>query len=252
LVNFKIYNDHLLPEFNVIRYWFAKKLGTKRFYVHATIKSEGHEVVDTHCTSSQIDQIGPGMIDSIRYQRVHVLKKEPKIIPPDKNLFTADEIFGLWETEDEQGNVFRQSEEEILAMLLEKSDIRNKKQLAYLAGSKQSGAAKLRFTLYPHFGFLFFIEGEECNHFVWELLNSHATYIWSFDKKEKSREQCFQHLERTINLIRSGGRDAYKQAYHDRSVDQDIVFHFIPHEDIDSKLVDGFPKWKMRLNEQLI
>ncbi|HEX5111887.1 MAG TPA: hypothetical protein VFV79_03510 [Saprospiraceae bacterium] len=251
-LDYKIYNDHLLPEFNLIRFWFAKKLKTKRLSVSARIQIEGNEVIEIKATSKHIDQIGPELIDSIKYQRIYGLTKQPKIKMPDKNLFTADEMFELFNSEDEEGNVFRQSEEDILKALLEKSNVRNKKQLAYLAGKKHIPGTRLRYTLYPHFGFLFFIEGEQCHHFVWELLNSHATYMWSMDKKEKTFDLQFQRLERTINIIRTSGREEYKRAYREQHTDQDLAFHFIPHEDIDSKLVDGFPKWKQRLNDQLI
>lgn len=77
------------------------------------------------------------MIDTVKYQRTLALTKEPNLLYPDKSLFSSEDIFNTINTEDEEGNVLNQSEEDILNFFLMKNNIRNKKQLAYLA-NKQS------------------------------------------------------------------------------------------------------------------
>jgi hypothetical protein len=250
-LDFKIPNEHILAEFENIKFWFAKKLKTKKFKAIVAVTLKGDEITETFATSKHIDQITPELIDSVKYQRTFALTKEPRVVNPDKSLFTAEEIFTQIDTEDIEGNVFKQSEEDILNFFLEKSDIRNKKQLAYLAGKKQTEKYKLRYTLNPNFGFLFIVEGVENNHFVWELLNSHATYIWSIEKQQTEIELQLKRVESIVNTVRTSGRENYKRAYRNNHQDNDLVFRVIHHEDIASDLVDAFPKWKNKLNEQL-
>jgi hypothetical protein len=250
-VVFKIKNEYILAEFENIKSWFSKKLKTKKFKVNATITTTDGKVSDFTATSPHIAMIDEELIDSIRYQRTITLTKSPRVHKTDKSLFTADEIFGEMETDDLEGNVFRQNEGDILSFLLDNYKIRNRRQLEYLSGSKQAEKIKLRFTLHPNFGFLFFIEGNENNHFVWELLNSHATYIWSIDKSEKEIELQYKRIEASINTIRDSGRDQYKRAYRQNHLDNDLLFCVIEHDNITSDFVDGFVKWKHKLNEKI-
>lgn len=250
-LNFKIPNEHILAEFDNIKFWFAKKLKVKKFKVSVSIIITGNEVTETKATSEIIKQITPELIDSVKYQRTFALTKEPKLSQPDKSLFTSEDIFSQMNSEDIEGNVFKQSENDILNFLLSEKDIRNKKQLTYLAGKKQSNNSKLRYTLNPNFGFLFLIEGAENNHFVWELLNSNATYIWSFEKGKQNLDLQFKRIESIVNTVRTSGRENYKRAYRNNHQDNDLVFRVINHKNIGSKLVDDFPDWKSRLNEQL-
>jgi hypothetical protein len=178
--------------------------------------------------------------------------KSPKLPDIDKSLFTAEDIFNTGESDDVEGNVFRQDEKDILQFLITHHNTRNRKQLEYLSGNKQSANFRIRFTLHPNFGFLFLIEGRENNHFVWELLNTHATYIWSIGKSEKDIELQYRRVEDIINTIRNTGREQYKRAYKYNHHDSDLVFCSIEHDDIASSFVDGFVKWKHRLNERLM
>jgi hypothetical protein len=128
-------------------------------------------------------------------------------------LFTADEVLSRIDGNTDSGNVFKQNERDIINIFLQGKDIRNKKQLEYLSGTKHNPQEKIRFTLKPIFGFLFCIVGEKFNHFCWELLNSHATYLWSFERSISTDNQ-FKRVENTINTIRVIGRDEYRKAYN--------------------------------------
>lgn len=251
VLNFKIPNDFLLAEFENIKSWFAKKLKTRKFKVIAIVTTSDGTVIETTATSPHINLINAELIDSIKYQRTFALTKPARISEVDKSLFTTDEIFGKMNSDDVEGNVFKQNENEVLSYLLDNYKPRNKKQLEYLSGSKQSKNNKLRFTLHPNFGFLFFIEGQENNHFVWELINSHATYIWSIDKSDKEIELQYKRIESSINIIRDNGRVQYKRAYRQNHHDNDLVFSYIEHDEISSNFVDGFVKWKHKLNEKI-
>lgn len=227
-------------------------MNSRKFRVNATITTTGGEVISVTATAPQIAMINEVLVDSIKYQRTLSLTKSPKLPDIDKSLFTAEDIFNTGESDDVEGNVFRQDEKDILQFLITHHNTRNKKQLEYLSGYKQSANFRIRFTLHPNFGFLFLIEGRENNHFVWELLNTHATYVWSIGKSERDIELQYRRVEDIINTIRNTGREQYKRAYKNNHHDSDLVFCSIEHDDITSSFVDGFVKWKHKLNEKLI
>lgn len=251
MLRFKVVNDFLLPEFELIKGYFVKALGTRKFDVKASISFQEGKAVETYATSSTIKRIDENLIDSIKYARTNMLMRPPFKGNIDKSLFTSEDIFDQF-GEDEQGNVLNQSEEEILRQILEKMNVRNRKQLEFLAGVKQAPGAKLKFTLHPYFGFLFTVEGEKMVHFIWELLNSHATYIWSLDKGEDDMRIQYKRVEDAINQVRNSGRDQYKNAWRSSHIDQDLLFNIIHHEDASSPLKEGFVKWRHRLGEILI
>jgi hypothetical protein len=251
MIRFKVSNDFLIPEFEYIKSYFIKALGTRKFDVKATIFLEYGKAVETWATSPQIIKIDENLIDSIKNIRTYNLAKAPYKVNVDKSLFTAEEIFEEF-GKDKFGNVFSQSEEEILRQILEKAKVRNRRQLEFLAGVKQAEGSRLKFTLHPYFGFLFTVEGDKMNHFIWELLNSHATYIWSLDKGDVALARQYRRVEDAINQVRNSGRDLYKQAYHSSHTDQDLVFNVIHHQDANSPMIDGFVRWRHRLGELMI
>jgi len=123
-VDFKIKNDYILAEFENIKSWFAKKLKTKKFKVNATITTTDGKVSEVNATSPQIAMIDAELIDSIRYQRTIALTKSPRVSETVKSLFTAEEIFGEMETDDIEGNVFRQNKQDIISFLLDNNKTR--------------------------------------------------------------------------------------------------------------------------------
>jgi hypothetical protein len=250
-LDFLIMNEHILPEFDNVKSWFSKRLKTKRIKVSASIDLRNYEVTGHRATSVQIDQITPELIDSIKYQRALSITKRGDLNSPDKALFTHEEILSRIEMGDVPGSTLNPTEDDILSILREKGEVRNKKQLAYLAERKQAENHKLYYTLRPNFGFMFFIEGRSSNHFVWELLDSNATYIWSFHKTKGEVESQFKRMHTIINTIRTSGRNNYKEAYSSGRQDNDLVFKSISHDNISSDSIEAFPTWRKRLNEQL-
>ena len=250
-VDFKIRNAYILEEFDNIKLWFSKMFKSKRFDVAAIITTIDRHFSEASATSSQIDMITPNMIESVKYDRTLALTKQPKTTNPDKSLYSTEDIFNLIYPDIRDGNVFNQSELDIIKSLTQNNHVRNRKQLEYLSVIKQTTKSKIHYTLNPLFGFLFLIEGKERYHFVWELLQSHATYIWSIDKEEKKVDDLYSKIEETLNIIRSIGREKYKETYSNRH--QGLVFNFksIEHQDISSNRDDGFTKWKSKLDELL-
>jgi hypothetical protein len=250
-LRFKVINDFILGEFEFIKSYFARSLGSKKFDVKVKIYMENGKVTGTSASSLMIQKIDQHLIESVKNLRTQSITRPPGFFKPDKSLFSSDEIFNEFGGEQE-GNIFNQDEMEILQQLLKEKNVRNRKQIEYLAGLKQAPAAKLKFTLHPYFGFLFTIRGERMNHFVWELLNSHATYVWSLGKSDTELRIQYRRVEESINNIRNSGRESYKMAYRDNHLDQDLVFNVIKHEDVSSFFIEGFVKWKHRLNELIV
>mgnify|MGYP000844791294 CR=1 FL=1 len=249
----KIENHFILSEFNAIKSYFPKVFnGKKQFSINVTFTLTDKVVTDIVTTSKEIGEINERVIESIKRERIANLTSTPLIKSVDKTLFTSDEIFDSFEDDLKDGNIFNQSEEDILNFLIETRNVRNAKHLQFLAGSKHSVKQKLRFTLKPLFGFLVFIEGERKNHFCWELLNSHATYLWSFDKIDTDIQFQFKRIEETINIIRDMGRENYKAEFKSNKIDSDLGFCTIEHSNINSAIKEGFVEWQHRLKERLV
>jgi len=251
VIEIKVANEHIIPEFDNIKFWFAKKLRVKQFKFELDVETDLKQVLSCKAASAHIDAINPALIDSVKLERSLSLTRKPAMKNPDQSLFDADEIFNQFGDDAPEGNVFKQTENDLLKFLLDTGKVRNKRHLNYLAAQKQSAENKLRYTLQPHFGFLFLTQGETNNHFIWELLNSHATYIWSISNTEGTLHEQYKRIERIINEIRNAGRQHYRQAYQRNPLEADILFRVIEHDKINAMQSDGFVRWKNRLNEQL-
>ena len=226
-LDFKITNENILSEFDNIKYWFSKKLKTKKFRVIATFTLIDNQLTEFSTTSIDIDNIDQNLIEGVKIQRTLEIAKSIRPQEIDKALFTSDDLYSLDKTNDLEGNVFKQTEKDILEMLIDKCNVRNKRELTYLSGSKQSLNYRIRFTNHPNFGFIFLAEGELNNHFIWELLNSHATYIWTIEKSKREIELQYKRIEATINLILDCGREKYKRAYKTTHQDDDLILNVI-------------------------
>lgn len=242
----RIENPHIIAEFNHIKPFFAKALNTRTINVKGVISIGDSGHLKVNCNSIQISKINEKLITTIQRFQLKDYILNPKINSVDKSLFTPDEYFD--DSDKLLGNALRKSEQDLLESIFGLEGIRNKKQLIYLSGKLHNRKTALKFTLSPDFGFLFHVIGDQLDHFVWELLNTHATYIWSIQKVGLSLNKKYALLEREINFVRDNGRKLYLSK--ERS--PDFEFMKINHSKINSSLIDGFPKWKMRLNECLI
>ena len=240
----KIYNPEIIPEFEYIKFYFSKIFGSRKILIKGRIgnKNDGSSY---KFSSPQISQINENLINSIKRLEIKNKIRNPKVIAVDKSLFTSEEYFDGFE--GEIGNNIRKSDQDLLKEILELEGIRNRKQLEYISGYLQSKKERIHFTLSPKFGFLFYVEGEDMHHFIWELLNSHATYLWSKDKSH-NRANFLSLVSRKINYIRDQGR----LQYINQEQNEDLIFSKINHKSAGSKLLDGFPLWRKKLNEKLV
>jgi len=240
-------NPSILPEFEHVKPFFAKALGKRTIEVSGYLEIDASDHIEIRCRSKEINRINDQFIATVRKLRLEDAIFKPKKIPVDKSLFTPEEYFEGFD-EAELGNTIRKSDKDLLSDLLESEKVRNRKQLLYLSGQLQSQRSGLRFTLSPKFGFLFHVEGETMDHFIWELLNSHATYIWSLDRFGTSLDHKFRQIEREINFIRENGR----RMYLGHTKNEGLIFTRVNHEHSESGLVDGFPRWRVRVGEVLV
>jgi hypothetical protein len=244
-IEFKLYNDNILPEYYNVKYWIIKALGNKQINVTVSFKSEK----DYTATSTDIDKIKKGFIEKINLNRTISLIKAIRPRSVEKSLFTIDTVYSINNNCDLIGNIFNQTEEALFEIIIENKDIRNKRELSYLYDEKHAPENKLRITNSPNFGFLFLVEGKKKNHFVWELLNSSITFIWSIDKKIGPMGFQYNRIEKTINFIMQNSREIYPQEVKNKAIDTDLIFNTISHlvkgKDIDA----SFLKWEQKVQE---
>jgi hypothetical protein len=244
---FSVNNIHILEKFDFVKLWFSKKIGVNKWSVNLMVVWIDNEFTIENATSEDIDKITPELIEGIKYDRTVNLLNNPSIEDSTQELFSIDEIFSQIDTEKKEKNTFEQSEKDILKILLSKKG-RNRKQLEYLSEEKQSLEYSLKFTLNPHFGFLFTVEGNENNHFVWELLETHATYIWSMNKSIYNIEKQFKQVENEISIITKFGREKYRKNFQR---DQELTFEHINHDGIVMRQEKHFIEWKNKLDKYL-
>ncbi len=155
-----------------------------------------------------------------------------------------EEIFNRIEKDDLGQNIFDQTEEEVIDILCN-SKIRNARHIRYLSKTKHSELEKIKFSIRPKFGFLFCIHGANQSHFVLELLNSNATYIWSFDTFH-GIEKSYRAVNEEIGKIEGEGRQKYKSELAGNN------FHCLFHKGIETNPEQGFQEWKNELISKTI
>ncbi|MEZ4796422.1 MAG: hypothetical protein R2785_04570 [Flavobacteriaceae bacterium] len=245
-IEFKIINEFIRSEYNYIKDYFFNYFKSDTFTISATIKTKGKELLSYDCQSKTIQNINETIIDNIKSNRTLNISRIEKDNETEKSTFTADEILSKL---DGSLNVFKQTEFDILMTLIELKSPRNVRQLVYLSGKKHNKNKKIRFTLNPLFGFIFFISGNNKNHICWELLNSHATYIWSFDK-ELSIESQIELSELNINTIKKIGRKKYRSSIKNNQIDTNSAFSVINHSK--SRSVNAFEIWKNKFENKVV
>ncbi|MFK8165111.1 MAG: hypothetical protein AB8H12_21885 [Lewinella sp.] len=246
-VLFAIPNDHLVAEFESIKPFFVKALKRKTIRVIANLDFKA-DVPFLHGVSSpQVAAINANMLEIFRGRALRGLLSPDKTKVVDKSLFTPEDIFDSLDDNELGKATLPQDGQDLLAEILRLQQVRNAKQLEFLAGRLHQPGTKLRFVISPQFGFVFLAIGQEANHFILELLNSHATYIWSIPKYWESLEDQYKAVEKEIALIGQIGRSQYRRTLH-----FEHEFWHVVHEAAEGGVVDGFPRWKNRVLEGMV
>lgn len=242
----EIHNVHIVKDYEYIKYYFIKHFGRKSIDVEIEAKSTKERIQLISVFSPQINSISSNTIKILKTKAIEEFTnfRNRKRFTPD-SLLTIDDI--LKQNEDEAFGNIDISEKEILFLLIDKHEIRNAKELAYLANQIQDENTSLYLNLNPKIGFVFVFFGEELLHFIWELLDSNATYIWS--KKKGNFESALKEIEKQISLIRSIGRAQYRHEFENSST---LYFNFLFHKTSKSEIDDPFPLWIKKIHELLI
>lgn len=243
---FRILNDHIVAEFDHIKPFFVKALKRQTIRVTARLTFPNDTPVLSQAHSPQIARINDEMLTLFRARAVRKLLNPSTLPTVDKSLFTPDDVFASLDDDRLGKAILPHDGQDLLAEILRHKQVRNARQLTFLAGTLQRTDAQLRYVLSPDFGFVFLTSGQEANHFILELLNSHATYIWSIPKEWQTLGEQFRSVEREIAAIGTLGRGQYRRTLH-----FEHEFWFIVHENAERGLVDGFPRWRNRLLEGL-
>jgi hypothetical protein len=83
--------------------------------------------------------------------------------------------------------------------------------------------------------------------FIWELLNSHATYVWK-SKIGGNNSDLGTVVEQAITTIKNDGREAYKKYYN--SI-ENPTYHFgiIDHSLTKATDDEDFNEWRNKLEK---
>lgn len=244
-VDFAIANSHILPEFGFVQQFISKQLGTSKINVHITIRSTGSAKAIYSCTSPEIDTIGPDFFQVLKFKKVAQVRRSIFKGETDQELLDLNGY--LRDMGDESLHKLGLSGSDIIESILRKEGIRNKQHIDYLANKLHRTGVPIYITLTPSFGFLFSVEGEEKVHYLWEMLNSNATYVWSFGRGVPV-EQQLKKVTDLVSYIRVQGRAAYLQ---EADLDRETDFTRVYHSKVNSHVRDHFPYWKFKIEEVL-
>jgi len=242
-IEFTISNTFLKASYEPIKEYFAKKLGRKTFSVKARIKRVDWKVVEAYANSKEIDRIDETFLHTIKYNQINSLLKIAKKTDI-RQLYSIDEL--LKQSAEVQGNIFQTNINDIIQVLTIEFTHRNSKQLSYLAKNHNADEEVIHLTLSPFFGFVFCLLSNDDRCYIWELLDTHATYIWSFKRDICTKKLAFDLLEESINQIRRVGRIVYKKEYRKGLVNKEYLFQAMEHS-IDGGVTTVFEEWLAKL-----
>lgn len=243
---FRIPLPDSIPEFNYIKPYFKRIIGKSTIDVVIEVESTSDVTKVATVKSIDLEKIDEESIRILKVQKLEQWSsKKPMFAPPDKDVFTFEEALESYGDED-FGNIDI-LEKDLLFHLLETGGVRNKFQLQYLAEKIHDEEEKLLMTLVPQFGFIFICKGEEMTHLVWELLNSHATYIWS--TPSRSMANNIRVVEREIRSINLHGRTFYKANFNNT---EDLFFNSLIHRSSAYSYEQYFSRWKNSINNILV
>ena len=235
---FTIEHPLMIPQMEFIKPYFHNIMNGKMVDIEVSVLQQGNhvEVIKTH--APQLQKINKESLYIMRGLEIKNWVKSQKA-QYQSNILQED--IDLSYDPLESGNI-DSIERELLNRIIAESDVRNKHQLLYLSDAS-SPSDRLMLTIQPQFGFIFTIRGEEMVHCIWELVDSHATYIWSFPHAMHS-DLYFKILRREFATITEVGRQVYRDTY---VANHDYYLRTINHGSSTDPLVDRFINWRLKL-----
>ena len=247
-LDFTIRNDRLLQEFDAIKAFFVRRLKRSTVRVSATLRHDDDRGFFLEGASSpDMDRIDDAMIQILRTRSLRDLLNGTSVRSVDKQLFTPEDLFESLEDERLGRATLPDEGLDLLNAILEARQVRNARQLSFLAGQLQAAGEPMRFVLRPQFGFVFLARGQDANHYILELLNSNATYGWSLPAGPKTAAEELQTIETELGKVADLGRQQYRRLLHFEQ-----PFWYIVHEQSEAGVVDGFARWRNRVLERIV
>ena len=246
VITYRIQNRYLMAGFDAIKPFFAAKLSRKSIQVTLSLTTAVLDgTTEAVATSPQIKRINGSMIELLRTRTLRQLLKGEGLGSLDQSLFTQDDIVRTLPERGLGKALLPQDGRALLDAIIDATDVRNARELSYLAGVLQDSGEKLRFVLRPKFGFLFTVQGESATHLILELLNDHATYVWSIPHGWGTAAEEYKSVALELARLGELGRQRY------RSLGSYAHPFWIVVHGGRSGLVDGFGEWCYRLGEGL-
>ena len=234
---------NMIPDYEYIKPYFSKILKKNTIDVNISLKITNKIVEVVECSSEDLAQIDSDAIYVLKSYKIDNWKRIAKDSINGALLFDSTKEEGVLQ---DFGNI-DEFEREILFHILEDENIRNKAQLEFLANILLD-SQKLMLTVEPQFGFVFVVQGREMVHCVWELVNSHGTYVWSFAASKFGPKQL-KILEAEFALLSQHGRSHYRNNVRNTT---DIFFNIVQHQRSDDPIIDHFGKWKVELEKLFV
>lgn len=237
-LNFEIEHDYIRPEFEVLKPYFSKRMGSKCIEIDIYAEFEDGQLVAQMASCPVLEKINREVIEGMKFRFIDHTVIGAHLVPnTEANLLDIDQIQG-----DGNGGNLYESEEQLLAAILGNKQVKHAQQLRYLAEKHKGDILKLRFVLQP-FSFVFLLAGESQFHLVLETLDTaEATYIWHLEKDQNLLRDKLRVIDEDLALIKSKGRQAFLASapkYFSR-----IIHNYSPER-------KGFVIWRDMLEARL-
>lgn len=237
-------NDFLQESFNFCKEWFIKKFKKSWVQVSVTGYLIDEKLGDYTVTSENLSSINDTMILAIREA---VLKDFVRKAMAKQ---TGKRVHGVADIQDQSAlkdlrtrtSHLTEKELEILMTTILARNARNEKQIDFLAKHPSVQMSHFKFTRPPRKGLIFGFEGGMFTHFVWELLQSNATYVWSFPTNKHTPNEMHEFLEQYIALITDEGRFEWRKSASFQ-LQENHLFTPVNHIHQNTHLNEGLPLW---------
>ena len=204
-LEFEIENDYIRPEFEVLKPYFSKIIGSDKVEVEIYAEMENGQLVAQMASCPDLEKINRDIIETVKFRFLDEAIIEGKLLSSENpGLLGSDQL-------EDDANIDKLfgSEEALLEYALKNKKARHYKQLRFLAEKHQGAILKLRFVLNP-FAFLFLLEGKERFHIVLETFNTEeATYVWHLEKNRELLPENLTAIDEDLATIRNKGRQAF-------------------------------------------
>lgn len=231
-IEFTIYNDALIEEYDAIKNYFESILQSKVINVNPIIILEDGHVISSTGTSPEIDKIDNSLITEVKFEFLNALRKKDLAI--DKQLLTMGEYLEVFAGDEFKNKLIFKDETEMFNNVVENSQTKHYNHLRFLSSKHDSNLSKLRFIHKP-FSFIFLLTSDTNFYIIWETLNTEeATYVWNFPKGV-SINDIVTITDDRINKILKHGKNQYISSHPE-------AFNRIVHNYSDKH--NGFKNWK--------